>query len=401
MSDWEDVFGAGVSAESVINGLKSDEEYEEEERRRILGRKKREAEVQKRKALTAYRDDPSIKLALVSQLQNHERVRGQRPLEILFEGGYAAIELAYNIPEALARLIDDIYLRLADALPRGIDFAIAFGKCDARVAELKRERKKKSDGPIDWLTDCLRAIEPGVDLRFIVTKFVADVANSALLTLDSLHLEGDTSALAVVLARARGVIVPDWVAVAVAKAAWSAVSDGGVEIFTGYYDDRGLCEAIIATAAQPSPDMEEIINYATKTEVWRGYPHEERVYGSIDWETFSLALIELIKTAPTDRLRIVDLEKVTSQLSLAEQDDTRQELLASNLCLSCHKPKEPSRPKSSKCRACDRALPVYFSTSEALFLREAVGHFLKAEDVDASPELLSVLKRLKIKLVPE
>jgi hypothetical protein len=94
-------------------------------------------------------------------------------------------------------------------------------------------------------------------------------------------------------------------------------------------------------------------------------------------------------------------EKVTSQLSLAEQDDAREKLLASNLCLNCHKPKEPSRPNSSKCRACDRALPVYFSTSEALFLREAVGHFLKAEDADASPELLSVLKRLKIKVVPE
>ncbi len=61
MSDWEDVFGAGVPAESVINGLKSDEEYEEEARRRILERKKREAEVQKRKAQTAYRGDPSIK----------------------------------------------------------------------------------------------------------------------------------------------------------------------------------------------------------------------------------------------------------------------------------------------------------------------------------------------------
>ena len=90
MGDWEDIFGAGVSAESVIDGLKSDAEYEQEEERRNLRRKERE----KRKALTAYHGNPSIKLALISQLQDlpwHKHNRKRGPLAVA-KGSYAVVE---------------------------------------------------------------------------------------------------------------------------------------------------------------------------------------------------------------------------------------------------------------------------------------------------------------------
>jgi hypothetical protein len=377
VSDWEDVFGAGVSAESVINGLKSDEEYEEEERRRILGRKKREAEVQKRKALTAYRGDPSIKHSLISQLQNYECASVRRPMESLSGGSYAVIESYYNIPESLARLIDAIYIGLIE----------------------RPWNKRGCAHALEWLADCLKAIEPGVDLRFVAPQFVANLADEAFEVLGAGDQDHVMPAFAVVLARARGFIVPDGLAVAASKAAWSAVSEGGLQVETGYYDNYGLCGAIVANAADPLPtiSVEMVVDYGAKTTIrCCGDAIEEYT-----WQAFSCELLDLIKTAPTNRLKIVDLGKVASQLPLAKEGDTREKRSTSNLCASCHKPKEPSRPKSSKCRACDRALPVYFSDSEALFLRDAVRHFLKTENVHASPEILSVIGRLKIKVVPE
>lgn len=296
VSEWESIFGAGVSAESVIAGINASWDDEERDAQR-------EKDLERRASVTAFRDDPDTKAALLRTLASRAAVGVMDGdvdiLECLAfspEDSHKAIEAAYNIPEELVRLIGAVFTGL-------------------------QLEPKMVPGAIDWLFECMTAIEPGVDLRFVASKFAADIAGSSLCMIGNFSMlkgadvqDACAPALAVAYARARGVIVQNELAVDAAKAAWDAVSAGDWENNRrfGYLTVGDFMAAIVSSAADPKPEGPALAaSYAAQACL--------RVGGdATDWATwreFSDELVLLIKEAPREPLWVVDLDQVVLQLS--------------------------------------------------------------------------------------
>jgi hypothetical protein len=196
MSEWESVFGEGVSAESVIDGINASWSRSEMEAAKE-GKEKRFRESM------AYRTSEEDKAALITELSSalereqlekkrleekqpastygrfsfRPSVRRERPCTLASllgvpEGEYAAFGDKHRIPESLVRVINAVF--------------------SALVNERSHEEHANK-----WLIECFRAIKPGSELRFIPAQLEVTIAAAGMV-----HLKGERNQRLVEVARA-------------------------------------------------------------------------------------------------------------------------------------------------------------------------------------------------------
>lgn len=112
MSDWEDIFGEGVSAESVIDGIDASWEHtwrEEQEQAKKRNRGQRKAE------LTAYRGSEELKTEFIRHLRSNAPHLKEPPAEggllsLMYpaDDGFSKLEDHYRIPQSLAYILNRV-----------------------------------------------------------------------------------------------------------------------------------------------------------------------------------------------------------------------------------------------------------------------------------------------------
>jgi hypothetical protein len=166
----------------------------------------------------------------------------------------------------------------------------------------------------EWMSECFIAMEPGVDLRFIAAQFAAGVAKSAFdLISKNSNLHGACAgALAVIYARARGVIVQDEFAVAAVKAL--GVIDAAAleaDIRRGHLKPQDIGAAILSAAVALNEEGPALAaSYAASAKLYLYERHKKSTDESQMWEFFSCEIVHIIKSAREERLRIVDLNQL-------------------------------------------------------------------------------------------
>jgi hypothetical protein len=298
MGDWEDIFGEGVSAESVIDGICGDCDDDRETRKEL-----------ERRSL-AYRGDPTIKDALLAQIEDHyaagRQATAEDGLKCLMrnpEGTYEDLEVEYSIPQSFARLVDAIFAGMKG----------------------ESEDKLETASARHWLFYCMNRIKPGADLRLIAPRFAAKLAHAAFLEPDRGFFVHDNRARAIrdacapalgaAFARARGVEVQDGVALATTNAAWASLAEAskGPQI-PGNVRDQDVGAAIIGAAAYPKPENAALAaQYAAVAGIGGSHLGELAT-----WEIYAHELIQLVDAAPTGRSKkpdIIDLDDLSSRLS--------------------------------------------------------------------------------------
>jgi hypothetical protein len=303
VGDWERTFGAGVSAESIIAGINADyfaerraEEREEQERRRS--------------ALLAFRGDPALKAELVARLRRLKS-RGNLTTErsgLLAllqsqEKSFTAFEERYRIPESLAHVIQAAFEGL---------------RKDGHLCDPTPELDRKA---VEWLMTCVEAIKPGTDLRYLAFQAAANAAQSAdrLLTVLSGGFLGEQAktrreacerALAVIFAKARGVILPNELTEMALVPLRKILATTNIEFidFTSLQDDE-YAVAIIEAAASPAADgAARALDFAAQARLRvRGYAMDIET-----WRVYAEELLQLIEGAPTQRLKMIDLNTIFS-----------------------------------------------------------------------------------------
>lgn len=294
MSDWENTFGAGYSAENFIDGLNSSYFGE----MRAAEREERE----RRKTDTlAFHGNPGIKAELLTRMQRLQSkdllTSEQSGLKNLLQDpdqGFAEFEREYRIPVALAHVIQTVF----EGLRKEGYLCTPTPQLDAEAAR--------------WLMGCIEAIEPGTDLRYIAPQIAAAASQSGFGLLkkhrSDQHKERREAcerALAVIYARARGVILQD----RLTKEALGPLQDILKTAYTEftYVEEEDFAVAIIAAAADPSTEgAARALEYAGAVRL--------RVGGDAmdieTWRMYSEELVGLIKSAPTKRLKMIDLNRV-------------------------------------------------------------------------------------------
>jgi hypothetical protein len=148
MGDWDDMFGAGMSTESVIDSINQSwqrewRDAEEEERK------------ERKKSLSVFRGDQTLKIeaqAVLAECRGTGRLISEHgglkcllgsgaPLNVLWD--------RYRIPAALACLADAIFWGLQ------------------RETGWSQPTAEEQTDALDWLFALFDAIEPGTDLRFV------------------------------------------------------------------------------------------------------------------------------------------------------------------------------------------------------------------------------------------
>lgn len=291
MSDWENTFGAGVSAESVIDEINA--AYLAEQRREAA-----EAKRQELRDSLAYRSEAELKESLLRNLRkglsSDERRRDSSDMALLFdlaEHEFGPLEERYRIPESLCRLIARIYTGL-------------------RVGSASWGRLQEDASEADaWLIECFDAIAPGVDLRFEASRFLAQFAMANRPHLSSRRDAVDAStrighaAIDILCSHARGVLVQNEL-IADVQAAIAAQFREAINDL--HYTDLYAGEAtlvVLAFALQGNAAMAAEIAVETRL--------SHKISGDTDnidyWRIYARELIELLKTAPVQRLKIIDL----------------------------------------------------------------------------------------------
>ena len=289
MSEWESIFGAGVSAESIIDGINAS--WDAERREEFS-----ERECQRRALFTAYQGNPEIKVAALEELAKHRRAgrfvanrnsgspgHGAFSCVVSDPGtGYAEFEDRYRIPEAMVRIADAIFADLMAQKPK--DHEIHFA--------------------MEWPTRFMDSIQPGVDLRLVIPKFLAWVVSDV-----SAGDKACKPALALVEARARGVFVQDEVAIAAAKLAWGRLDN--LEPVVECASTQELAAAAASKAAEGTAESAAYAAWfaarANAVIVSHG-PYRD------GWMPYMSVLIELIEAAPKEEAMIIDLNSLTLQI---------------------------------------------------------------------------------------
>lgn len=302
MSEWEDIFGAGVSAESVIANIeaanaaegKADRHYEKRQKRRLL---------------TAFNDRSVAKQQFIKELC--DRLDGLRAEGL--DGGlldtpafepdwFRSVESRFNLPARLLHAINSISHGLISAPGSGYDEERSVGRAKA------------------WLRECIDSINPGVDLRFVEYRLVARVALIgekcvSWVPPEPYRSEGISTyerckaCLEIIYARARGVFFPSPVVNAAIEAAAGSISpewSNGDQVYLDSYHDFGA--VILSCAASPDPKVR------AKAIYWAvAHEREECPYGFGAeryqfWVAYSKTMLALIKEAPRHRVMALKVE---------------------------------------------------------------------------------------------
>lgn len=313
MSDWERIFGAGVSAESVIGGINASWSRQ----RREEGRDEEKLAREQHKALlSAFLGSEAVKSDFISKIaENRAGIkdfpfsRGLLRLLYPVSDPYFDIQEHFRIPPALAYIIDE----LADGLRHETPSWASGNGLEIEC--------------LDWFLGCFDSIEPGVDLRLVAPQFLANIARSSLRSLShrqrAMHSNpNDTDTLRkccrpavdVIYARSRGVLVQDDLVGEAAQLAWSVLSKNwtdGASTGDDAREDFGV--AAISCAANLSPEV------GARALRWAAYSRwEAKEYGDADlasyYRDYGEELLELITSAPSKQVRIVDLNDVSASL---------------------------------------------------------------------------------------
>ncbi|CUJ69293.1 hypothetical protein [Achromobacter aegrifaciens] len=297
MSEWERIFGAGVSAEAVISGINASWSREEREAAK-------EAKQKRFLASMAYGGDESAKAALLKELKDasisdHLPVADRNVATLLRSpaGDFSTLVARYRIPEPLAALIDEIFVSI-----RQSEWTEQKGYLQA----------------LDWLIKCFDAIKPGVDLRFIVARFAASTAATGMACMrkkqDLACLRVAQPAFDILCARARGVLVPKTM-VALAIRAIETALGGTLEDPYAFqpYSELGRHRGALATMAFALAEMP-----ITAATIAAETDFSPRITGDISkytfWHLHSQELLKLLEEAPSTRLAVINLDNTGETL---------------------------------------------------------------------------------------
>ncbi len=312
MSDWENIFGADASADSVIDSI--NQSWESEWRGA-----EREERNERKRSLTAFRGDFILKAkvkASLAEFRSGDRLIGDDGgLKCLLKTKSQLGELwdRYRIPAALALLADAVFWGLQ------------------RDTCLSEPTAKEQENAMDWLFEFVDAIEPGTDLRFVTAKIAVRIVQNGLRlpasgqgrhTADEIRSfrEECKPALQIIYARARGVVVPLEMAKAAAyKAAgprWClGYGDDDVWSASALYNSKDYASEMVASAVWPSMQS---ITVATQWAV-RGEV-EARLFGDGNhgcaWSVYGDELLALVRSAPTERIQQISIDRICSGLGL-------------------------------------------------------------------------------------
>lgn len=295
MSNWESIFGPGVSAESFLARINaSHAEFEEEEEREDHGLQKR---------LGAFGGSNELKSELIAKLQESSPA----DVRLIGKGGLDSqtVEQRYQIPLSLAYLIDVI----SDGLPRK-----------------RRWPGDKDTTAATWLLHCLDAIQPGVDIRLVGWKLLASVAKESLHSLSltrrwSRHAHDSSTlvricvpAVHIIYARARGVLAENHLVALARQVTWDAVSPRWTEgASTGDDNPEDFPLAAISCALEGSP-LE-----AARAVTWAAYGRFEQgecgdAGTNFYLEDYGSDLISLLHACDNKRIKILDMNMVSHLL---------------------------------------------------------------------------------------
>jgi hypothetical protein len=281
LSDWEGIFGAGVSAESVIAGINASSRAEsvaEEQRQRL----------EKILDCRSFKGDSAIKAEFIAGVNG---LLGQLIIEpalfnplnaaALFPASFDEIEVRYNVPSLLLHLIEHVLQGLAHD-----DYA--------RNAQLGQSRT------LDWLRLCLSSIPVGADLTLVGYKFVGQCVRVVE--------EGQSQRMAadIAYARARGVFAPANLCKVAQRRAWKCDAEPFFDEWAPTEDEL-LGQRVCASAAALDPaEIAETLKYLI---FWAD---RESIFGQVGTgsvcEKYGEQLVQYVTAAPKYRLRVIDFD---------------------------------------------------------------------------------------------
>lgn len=298
MSEWENTFGEGVSADSVIDGINAGyfrdmRDSEQEERDERL------------RSVLAYRSSGEVKARFLGDLKQAasegDLLAKDRGLPAVLERmsvDYSWLEEHLRIPDALSILIGAVF--------RGLRQSTSFAS----------PTQKEVEEAVEWLLNAFDAIQVGTDLRFIVDQFMASTAVDGLAFMKSVRFVKDTdrdivrAAFDVLCLRARGVIPPEALVRTVREALGTIASK---DVMNSPYEAFTREEAIpcfMAYALDNRPDMASLVGATNSL--------SSRISGDVIdidfWRVYAERLLALIKGAPAKRLRIIDVNQVETTI---------------------------------------------------------------------------------------
>lgn len=291
MSDWESNFGAGASAEGVIGSINAWNSYEEREE---MLRIKEERSLNS----VAFRSDPEIKLELMEKFKSlcgvGDLIAEDRDLNTIFsqyDDAISELEANYRIPKDLVLLANMIFTGLRNERRS----SKATVKNDADAAQ--------------WLYEFFESIVPGTDLRFVGQRFKVSLASAALMCLQGSydHKKKHFGRLAydILCVQARGVKVQ------------CELVEQIKTVLSKQFDFREIKYALQCGWDKHSLGflilwflLDEQLDMAAEVGA------VERVYNVGDgdsrmiWWRYAGMLIELIKDAPSKRVKLIDLNSI-------------------------------------------------------------------------------------------
>jgi hypothetical protein len=294
------MFGVGVSAESVIDGIK--EEWEAEGRR--SDQRARKARFL---ASTAFLGERSVKAAFLADLEvaagRGDPVAEGRDLATILQlphADFSWLAAHLRVPELLSATINAIFA--------GLRQATLFASPSV----------KEDEAAVTWLLEVFNAIEPGVDLRFIVDQFQAALVAIGLTFMRNGFCISERektvarAAFDILCARARGIVVPEDTVVKARQAIASVADKEGMDFPYNVMNAGRATLNAIAFALDRQPELVAMVGARNNM--------SNSISGDVVdvdfWQTYSWELLDLIKKAPTTRLKIIDLNVTIEKLGL-------------------------------------------------------------------------------------
>ncbi|MFG0675872.1 hypothetical protein [Delftia sp. WSY_7] len=291
MSDWESNFGSGVSAEGVIGSINAWNSYEEREE---MLRIKEERSLNS----MAFRSDPDIKLEFLEKFKSlcgiGDLIAEDRDLNKIFsqyDDAISELEVNYRIPKDLVLLANMIFTGLRNERRS----SMATVKDDAEAAQ--------------WLCDFFDSIVPGTDLRFIGQRFKVTLASAALACLQGTYGNENKDcgriAYDILCVQARGVKVQSELVEVVKRVLSKQFEFSDIDFALQCGWDRSSLGFLILWFL-----LDEQLDMAAEVGA------VERVYNVGDggrrmiWWRYARKLIELVKVAPAQRIKLIDLNSL-------------------------------------------------------------------------------------------
>ncbi|WP_143271852.1 hypothetical protein [Azospirillum brasilense] len=310
MGEWEGIFGAGVSAESVIDQI-NESWFEEQEENNV--KKYKRSERERKGQLTAYLGSEEVKETFIRWLRDNARRHQESPcdgelLKIIYphDREFHDIEDRYRIPVPLAYILEEV----GEGIRRGDSLHHQPGMMD-KIA-------------LEWLIKCFDAIQPGVDLRLVVHKF------AAIMTQEAVRLRAEkrigysnrktevvsacAPAIDIVYARARGVFVQDDIVAAATQSARNAISKDWTFGVSGGDSIDDFRAAVVESAVGLD---QESASLAARYVVMAKY--ECCLYGDafhgMYWRDISQDIMRLLEQAPVNRIKLINLNETSRLLA--------------------------------------------------------------------------------------